>query len=359
MFQSTLLEFHKSHGGVFAEREGWLLPLHFGDARAEYEAVRTHVGLMELPQRAFISLTGPDRTSYLQGLFSNDVRLLTPGRGLYGTFLNQQGKVLSDARLWCLEDSFLLDLWRPLKENILAHLNRYLVADDVEVADLSGDYGLITLQGLQSEAMAARLIEPSSLPKATLDHSLVSLSELQMHVTRYSHTGTDGFDFIVPQDRMSPFATLITDIGKAYSARWVGEQTLETLRIEAGIPRYGIDFTDDTLLLETGMDHAVSFTKGCYLGQEVVERIRSRGHVNKKLVGLLLNGSQTPQRGAIVTLVDEKIGTITSATHSPIFGRPIALAYVHRDHWSPGTRVEVASAEGRVGATVAALPFAA
>ena len=353
-----LLEFHRSHGGVFAECEGWLLPQHFGDSGAEYETVRAHVGLVELPQRGFIALTGPDRSSYLQGLFSNDIKLLGPGRGLYGTFLSQQGKVLSDARIWCLEDSFLIDLWRPYCETILSHLNRYLVADDVEIADLSGNYGLISLQGAESESMAAALIAPSSLPKAPLEHVRASVRNISLQVIRSSHTGMDGFDFIVPTERILPFAELVTDAGKAYSARWIGSQTLETLRIEAGIPRYGIDITADTLLLETGMDHAFSFTKGCYLGQEVVERIRSRGHVNKKLMGLVLEDSQTPERGALVTLADQRVGHITSATESPRFRRPIALAYIHRESWTPGTRVVVESGKNRFVASVAALPFA-
>jgi len=355
--QSTLFEFHKSHGGVFADQQGWLLPVHFGDARAEYDAVRAHVGLFELPQRAFLALTGPDRTSYLQGLFSNDLRSLVVGRGLYGAFLNQQGKVLSDARVWCLEDSFLIDLWHFCKDGILAHLKRYLVADDVEIADLSNEFGLIAIEGPRSESVAARLVDPSRLPKTIFGHSDVFHNELRMRIARYSHAGMEGFDFILPKDKLPPFAEAITEIGKAYHARWIGEQTLETLRIEAGIPRYGLDVTADTLMLETGMEHAVSFTKGCYLGQEVVERIRSRGHVNKKLMGLQLNGRIQPRGGDLLLLGNKEIGTITSSTYSPTRERPLALAYVHRDYWMPGTPVQVKSAGGRLDAIVAALPF--
>lgn len=355
--QSSLLDFHKSHGGVFEERQGWLLPLHFGDPMAEYDAVRAHVGLIDLPQRAFLSLTGPDRISYLQGLISNDVKALAPGQGLYGAFLNQQGKVLGDAHVLCLEESFLIYLQHPLKEKILAHLNRYLVADEVEIADLSEQYTSISIQGLQSATMMARLVEQSSLPQTILGHTVASRKYLRMRIARYSHTGMDGFDFIVPRDEMARFVESITDIGKAYSARWVGEQTLETLRIEAGIPRYGIDFSEDTLLLETGLDHAVSHTKGCYLGQEVVERIRSRGHVNKKLVGLLLNGDLQARQGDRVMLANNQIGMVTSPTYSPALRRSVAMAYIHRNHWTPGTTVNVSSAESQIEATVAALPF--
>lgn len=355
--QSTLYEFHKAHGAVFTEKQGWLVPLHFGDAGKEYSAVRTQVGLFELPQRAFLSLTGPDRISYLQGLFSNDVAPLTPGQGLYGAFLNQQGKVLSDARVWCLEDSFLIDVWRSFEESILAHLNRYLVADDVEIADLSDEYALLGIAGPKSEFMAARLIGPVGVPRAIFHHAEVSHNQLRVRIARYSHTGRVGFDFILPKTQVAHFAEAITDIGKEYDARWVGEQTLETLRIEAGIPRYGLDVTAETLLLETGMDHAFSFTKGCYLGQEVVERIRSRGHVNKKLTGLLLEGPSEPQTGDKVMLEDKDIGFVTSSTYSPALDRPVAMAYVNQDYWAPGTRVEVKSTQGRLNATVTALPF--
>lgn len=352
-----MYEFHRSHGGVFAEQQGWLLPLHFGNARAEYDAVRARVGLFDLPHRAFLALTGPDRVSFLQGLCSNDVKSLTPGRGLYAAFLNQQGKVLTDARVWCLEDSFLIDLWHPFKENLLAHLNRYLVADDVEIADLSDEYGLIVIEGQKSESMAEHLIGPSSVPEAIFHHAEIFYKGLRLRIARYNHIGMGGFDFILPKENILPFAEAMTDIGKDHEARWVGEQALETLRVEAGIPRCGLDVTAETLLLETGMDYAVSFTKGCYLGQEVIERIRSRGHINKRLMGLRITGHSEPQPGDLVVLANKEIGRITSSTYSPKLGQPLALAYVHRDQWMPGTRVEIQSGVERLSATVAALPF--
>jgi folate-binding protein YgfZ len=152
----------------------------------------------------------------------------------------------------------------------------------------------------------------------------------------------------------------LTEAASAYSAQWVGGEAYEMLRIEAGIPRYGIDITDDNLILETGLTHAVSFNKGCYLGQEVVERIRSRGHVNKALSGLLIHGKKPAPAGSKILSAEKEIGTITSSVYSPALQSPIALGYVHRDHRSQGTQLLVRyDAELLIDATVTELPFTA
>jgi folate-binding protein YgfZ len=148
-----------------------------------------------------------------------------------------------------------------------------------------------------------------------------------------------------------------TDVGKQFSATWIGEEAQNTLRIEAGIPRYGVDFTEDNLLLETGLTGAVSFTKGCYLGQEVVERIRSRGHVNKKLVGLLLDSQVPLAAGASILATDKEVGNVTSSVYSPELGHAIALGYVHKDFWNPGTKLTVRNNDVSILATVTETPF--
>jgi len=355
--QLPLSEFHKSNGAVFGERDGWLLPNHFRNPQAEYDAVRHHVGLMDFSNRGFLEFTGPDRVSYLQGMISNDLRNLLPGQGLYATLLNVQGKVLGDTRVFCTANSFLLDLWEPLKEKILNHLNRYLVADEVEIKDLTEQYGLISAQGRQSGAFLQQLVEQSAVPQRPFDHAVVQIDGAEVRVVRSSHTGEDGFDFFIPTGDLTRFARRITEFGRAFHARWVGEEAQEILRVEAGIPRYGVDFSEDHLLLETGLDHAVSFTKGCYLGQEVVERIHSRGHVNKRLAGLLLEGQTEAKSGDRIASANKEVGIITSSVNSPTLKRWIAMGYLHRDFWSPGTAVEIVRDRSVIAATVTSLPF--
>jgi glycine cleavage system T protein len=354
--QSVLSDFHRSNGAVFTEREGWLLPVHFGNSGVEYKAVRSTAGLMDRSHRGLLQLTGPDRLSFLQGMLSNDLRNIEPGQGQYAAVLNQQGKVLGDVRVLRSENSFYLDLWEVIKEKILEHLNRYLVADEVEIADRTEEYQILSLQGPQSEALLRVLIGNAEPPRGPMRHVIVEVDGAKICVVGDSHTGETGFDLIVPKSDLNHISQRLTETGKSFSAAWVGEEAQNTLQIEAGIPRYGVDFTEDNLLLEVGLDHAVSFTKGCYLGQEVVERIRSRGHVNKKLVGLLLD-RQKAEVGDRLIASERDIGTITSSVFSPTLDRPIAFGYVHRDYWSPGTSLSVSHNGIRIQATVAALPF--
>ncbi|MGH7826525.1 MAG: aminomethyltransferase family protein [Candidatus Binatia bacterium] len=357
--QLPLSEFHGSNGAVFAERDGWLLPIHFGKATAEYKAVRSTAGLIDRCHRGLLQLTGPDRLSFLQGMLSNDLREIGPGEGQYATLLNQQGKVLADVRVLCSQNSFYLDLWEITKDKIVEHLNRYLVADEVEIADRSEGYGIISIQGPHSEKFLQTLLGQAELPKGPLQHAIVEIDGAKSCVVRSSHTAETGFDLIVPKSALKNVAQRSTEIGKQFSAAWVGEEAQNILRVEAGIARYGVDFTEDNLLLEVGLDHAVSFKKGCYLGQEVVERIRSRGHVNKRLVGLIIDSEVETGGGDRITVSDREVGTITSTVFSPALKRRIALGYIHKDHWDPGTSVTIRHQDRQIQAMVAVLPFMA
>ena len=353
--QSPLRALHEQNGAVFAVEEGWDLPLRFGDPLEEYSAVRSQVGMLDLCHRALLRFTGPDRVSYLQGMVSNDVKRLAPGEGAHAAVLEIQGKILADLRIFCTEDSFLLDLWEFLKERTLAHLHRYLIADEVEIADLTGQYGVVSLQGPKAERLLGDLFP--ELPARELDHRLLAVGDAEVRIARSSHTGEEGYDLFLAVKDMDPVMTRIREKGKTFSLRWIGAEAQETLRLEAGIPRYGVDMSEDTLLLETGLERAVSFTKGCYLGQEVVERIRSRGHVNKKLAGLLLAGGIGAEPGDPVRSGEREIGRVTSAVFSPTFKRSIALGYLHRDYLRPGTRTEIDHKGTIIPAEVSSLPF--
>ncbi|HWO40978.1 MAG TPA: aminomethyltransferase family protein, partial [Candidatus Eisenbacteria bacterium] len=316
-------------------------------------------GIFDLSHRALIAFEGADRTAFLQGMLSNDVRFLSPGQGLDAAFLNQQGKILADCRVLCEENRFVIDLWESLKPKILEHLNRYLVADEVEIRDLSDAYGVISVQGPASSRLLQAFAGAASIPRNPLDHLVANVAGTPARVVRYSHTGEEGFDFFVPAPALAPFARELARAGEAHRIRWVGSAAQEVLRVEAGIPRYGADMSEDNILLETGMNRAVSFTKGCYLGQEIIERVRSRGHVNRKLTGLLLDGAKPAARAAPVIASGRRVGTVTSSVFSPRLKQPIALAYIHRDYWTPGTVLTVHVEPEDVPARVTPLPFAA
>ncbi len=352
-----LADFHRANGAVFRERDDWDVVARYGAPAAEYEAVRSSAGLFDLSHRGLLQFTGPDRLSFLQGMLSNDLKALKPFEGQYATLLTQQGKVIADVRVLCSLNSFYLDFWEVLKSKILDHLNRYLVADEVEIADRSAEYALVSIEGPQSEALLHDLVGQAEIPGRPMSHAMVTVEGTAICVVKADHTGEAGWDLIIPRAALESIARRLTDLGLGHAALWIGEEAQEPLRVEAGIPRYGVDFSEDNLLLEVGLDHAVSFSKGCYLGQEVVERIRSRGHVNKKLSGLALDGSEAVSPSDAITAGDKEAGRVTSSVFSPRQKQPIALGYMHKDFWSPGTEVFVRHGDALIKATVTPLPF--
>jgi aminomethyltransferase len=355
--QNTLRDFHEAHGAAFCERDGWIVPLHYGDPRAEYDAVRQRIGLMDLSPRGLLQFTGADRVSFLQGMLSNDLRPLKTFDGQYAAILNQQGKILADVRVLCAMNSIYVDFRDELKARILEHLNRYLVADEVDIHDRSEEYALLSFQGPSAPALAGALAPGIQLPDQEAHHAMVGVEGSAVCIVRASHTGESGYDLIIPRPDVARVAEKLSETAAASGAKWVGQETLEVLRVEAGIPQYGIDMTEDNLLLETGLDNHVSFSKGCYLGQEIVERVRSRGHVNKKLRGLLIDGQAVAHHGDLIHAAEKHIGTVTSSVYSPALSRSIALGYLHREHWQSGTPVSIQTESALLSAEVSSLPF--
>lgn len=341
------------------ERDGWLLPAHFGDVAREYEAARSAVAILDLSHRGLLQFTGPDRLSFLQGMLSNDLKALRPFDGQYATLLTQQGKVVADVRVLCSLNSFYLDFWEYLKDRIVEHLNRYLIADEVELADRTEEYAILSLQGPRAEGLLRSLSGPVELPVNPQQHAMVTIDESAVCAVRQSYTGENGYDLIAPRASLAKIADKLAEFGKPFAAAWIGEEAHNILRLEAGIPRYGVDFTDDNLLLEVDIEESVSFTKGCYLGQEVVERIRSRGHVNKKLCGLVLEGDAAAEGGERLYGGEKEVGVVTSSAVSPRLGRPIALGYVNKESWAAGTELFIRRAGVAFRAVVAQRSFLA
>ncbi len=354
---SPLENIHRANGAEFREEDGWRLPLHFGTPLDEYHAVHSRVGLLDHCDRTLLRFTGEDRVPFLQGMVSNDVTKLRPGQGMFAAFADIQGKILADAKIFCTEDSFFVELRETLKDKIQAHLQRYLIADEVEIADLTGDCGILSLQGPKSTLLLEVLLGSKALPDHELSHGEFQIDAHRCRLVRATHTGETGFDLWITLSDLPVLAALIQEKGTAFSTQWIGTEAQELLRDESGIPRYGVDMDDENLVLETNLDHAVNFDKGCYLGQEVIERIHSRGHVNKKLVGMVLEGEGPAQRGDRIQAETKEVGRVTSSVLSPLLNRPVALGYVHKDYVNPGTRLTIQGDEKPFAAMVSPLPF--
>lgn len=339
-----------------AHRGAWLgsvQVLDFGDTSAEYSSLRRGCGVLDAGFRGAFRLTGEDRITFLQGMVSNDVKRLADGEGVYATMLTVQGRVVTDLRIYRLAEALWLDVPAPRLTTARETLGKYIVADDVEIEDLD-DVPLLALEGPVAAAVcqAALGIDLSTL--RPLNHVPFELDGSVGRLVAVSHGGEVGALCFAPR----PLGPSLWRRLVAAGAAPVGLAALDVARVEAGIPWVGIDMDDSYLAPEVGLADGLNFRKGCYIGQEVVERVAARGQVQRKLVGLVLAGDTLPTSGAVVLHEDKEVGRVTSAVLSPALGCAIALAYVRRSAWERGTSVEVAfGAERRGSATIADLPF--
>jgi aminomethyltransferase len=329
------------------------LPRHFGDARAEYEALRRGAGIIDCSPDGKLAVSGRNAVQFLNGLVSNDVKSLAPGAGVFAAFPNLQGKVVALCRIYNRGSHFLLALDASTREKIFANLSRFVPAGDFFVDDLSAQLALLSVQGPQAQP----LIEEVIGAKVALDDSdrVIEhrIDEAALMIAVNSRCGGSGFDLYLPAAAGPQLLDRLEQAGGSH----VGREAVEIARIESGIPREPVDVNENYILLETGLDEAVSYTKGCYLGQEIIARIHWRGQPAKRMRGLLIDGDEVPAPGTpLFADAGKKVGEVTSSARSFALDRVIALGYVHRAYLDPGTQLML-PVEGRK-ATVAPLPMA-
>ncbi|HUY88858.1 MAG TPA: glycine cleavage T C-terminal barrel domain-containing protein [Pirellulales bacterium] len=326
----------RAAGAVFGAAVGGDQALHFGDAAAEYDALAKAAGLVDLSARTRIELSGEDRAAFLHNLCTNEIRKLPPGAGCEAFLADARGHVLFHVFVVCRPESLLVETMPGDEARLLAHLDRYLIREKVTLAARSQETSELLVAGPNAAEILARLASVA-LPEPRLGSAEIDLAGCQALVVRTELIGAGGF--LVIGDRAD--GERLWRALHAAGARPCGFEALETARIEAGFPWYGIDISDKNLPQEVGRDElAISFVKGCYLGQETVARIDALGHVNKLLVGVKFAGDGAPTAGAELKAAEQTVGEVASACYSPRFQAPLALAYVRRGHNEPGARLE-------------------
>lgn len=357
MQRSALFARHQALGATFVEVAEWELPQHFGDPQAEYRAVRQHVGLSDLSHRGLVRLTGADRQRFFQALVSNDMARLQPGQGCYATLLTNKGRIVADFVVYADTDAYWLDLEPQMAQPFIDAIDFYVIADDVSFSDETAQWGLLSLQGPNATDLLALACGQDLPDMPAYAHTTCVLGGQEARLMRRSHTGENGYQLLATPTALPQIWDALWQHRDACDLRAVGLEALEVLRIEAGIPLFGRDMTEETIPVEANLLEAISYTKGCYVGQEVLARIDARGHVNRQLMGLLLEGDTLPQHGDALITPERKVGWITSSAYSPALQQNIAMGYVRREVQAPGTHVEVRTHAGTFGATVTTLPF--
>jgi folate-binding protein YgfZ len=349
---------HARLGATFGSVAGREVVLHYGPLVAgpveEAAAMREGVGLVDVSAREVLSVSGPDRLSFLQGMVTNDVKGMSASSVLYAALLTAKGAMVADVRLVLREEDVLLLVEPGLAAPVLAHLQRFLISEEAEVHTVSADFGQLSLVGPHGWALAKRVF---GLPGETAPTAHALLGGLEHHAAQVLPSGLllPGVDVLVSKESLEPIFTALFDEGSDEGMRPAGFEALEVLRVERGVPRYGADMDERTIPLEANLERALHYQKGCYIGQEVIARATFRGHMNKRLVGLLLGEAQPAPRTELF-LGEKKVGFLTTVVHSARLGQQVALGYVHRDALTPGTTLRLAGDSGT--ATVQALPFA-
>lgn len=312
----------------------------------EYEALTRGAGLVALGSRTQIELHGADRAAYLHNLCSNEIRKLPTGGGCEAFFTNVQGKVLAHMHVWAGPDSLVVETVAGQGETLLSHLDRYLIREHVVLADRSQQWTELLLAGPQAESVLTRLnCVQAGEATAGLFHHTAAIGGHAVSVRRVQITQPVCYLISCAAEHAEDVRQALLAAG-ATSCR---EQALEMARVEAGFPWYGVDISPDNLAPEVGRDkQAISYVKGCYLGQETIARIDALGHVNRLLVGVALTGSDVPQPGSELLAGEKVVGQITSAVFSPKLQAPLALAYVRRGHNEPDAQLESARGPARV-----------
>src|SRR3989441_1835862 len=326
-----------------------------GDSATGYSAVRNGgAGLIDLSSRGRLVVGGSEAVMFLNGLITNDMKTLAVNTWMPAAFANVQGRLLAVVRVINREDGFLIDTEDVTHDTVLKTLERFTLAGDFRIADVTNETVSLSIQGKNAENVMRTVfgdqtaVERQSVLKTRLTNGR------DVTIIRATQTAEDGFDLFVDMNDARELRESFIKAG----AQSVSSETLETLRIEAGIPRYGVDMDETTVVTEANLDEAVSFTKGCYLGQEIIVRIKHRGHVAKKLTGMIFGENAELKRDAKVRSTDDKeIGRVTSSTFSPRLDRAIALGYIKYDYLSPGTRVKVSVDETEFAGEVAEPPL--
>lgn len=306
------------------------------DTLLDYESLTRSVGVADLSHRTQVELTGADRAKFLHNLCTNEIRKLPVGAGCEAFLLNAQGHIVGHIYVFAGQDSHVLDSVPGQGGRIVSQLDRYLIREDVQLADRSGAWGELLASGPDSPALLARL-GVSALPEARLAHIDTTLAGTRVKLRRVDLTSPAAYFISCELAAVPSVLQALQSVG----ARVCGQESVEMARIEAGHPFYGRDIHDRTLPQEVARDAlAISFVKGCYIGQETVARIDALGHVNKTLVGVKFDGEQTPAAGAELLRDGQSVGQVTSAVFSPRLRAPLALAYIRRGSNTPGVRLD-------------------
>ncbi|HVB86558.1 MAG TPA: glycine cleavage T C-terminal barrel domain-containing protein [Candidatus Dormibacteraeota bacterium] len=339
--QTPLVDEHRSEQARLAEFEGCELPERFAGLEAEYRAARESVAIFDTNWNAIWIVGGRDRVQYFHNITSNDVKSLAEGRGTLALLLNPQGRILAELEIYALPEKLLVRSHASQRERTLATLKKYVIGSKVEIDDATERMGSFAIEGPRAAEAVRQIcgVEIEAMPAMSIREAAIDGSSCWL--LRRSHFGAPGAEVIAAREHLAALWRKALGVVRELGGEPIGIAALNALRLEAGVPWFPVDFNDAMIPHEAALENThISFTKGCYTGQEIVERVRSRGHVNRRRVSLKFSTSDAPTARTKLRAGGAEIGFVTSAAYSPSAGTALGMGYVRREQLESGTVVE-------------------
>ena len=347
--ETPLRNEHQRHGAQMDVWFGTLLPSGYGDFDAEYRRASGSVAIVDTNFQSVAEFTGSDRVRFLNAITSGNIRDLKPGESSLGLLLNPQGHILAELRTLALDDRLLVLSPTMVAGRTLETLDKFIIMDDVALLDRTAEFATFAAVGPAAGVFAEHLTQVKSGDLPAGAHVEARVGETPIRVLRPTSLGLDGVEFLVPRAQLAGLWSRALEIAEALSGGCAGYRAIESLRIEQGIAWFGADFDDRVIPHEAGLETShISYVKGCYTGQEIVERVRSRGQVNRRLAGLAFDSAALPQSGARIFAEEKEVGWLTSAAFSPRKNCAIGLGYLRREFRQPGSRVHADGREAEI-----------
>ena len=355
VIETPLLTVHQAEGASIGTWFGCALPDASGDWIREYRAARESVALVDKNYRAYLRFTGPDRVRYLNAILTNNIKNLATNNGVVSLFLNPQGRIQAEIETYATENSLFCVSYAAIRETLAPALNKFIIMDDVTLSDETELYGTVALEGPSAADMVRKLTTVELAGLGDLSFQETSVAGISCGLTKRSPGGVAGAELLaLRSDLPRLWHALREEVEKA-GGRPMGYQALSALRLEQAIPWFGYDFSDKQIPHEAGLQHShISYTKGCYTGQEIVERVRSRGQVNRVRVLLKFDATEPPPTGTTLIADGKEAGYTTRTAFSPALQTAIGMGYVRRDKSEAGSQLECSG----MNATVTGAPLA-
>jgi folate-binding protein YgfZ len=351
--ESPLLDLHRSAHAEIGEYFGTHLPSRFGNFHSEYSAARDAVALVDTNFRAFFSFSGPDAQRYVNAVLTSNVRDLKPGQGAVGLLLTPQGHILAEVETFALNDRILAASHAMVRERTFSTFDKFIIMDDVTLTDVTHTAGTLDLVGPRAAALISDLSGTKLADLPDLAHQEITLGSIPCRVVHRKWAGHSSAMLIAARENLLTMWRELETRVRAQGGMVAGMEAINSIRLECGTPWFGADYDDKNIPHEAGLEHShISYEKGCYTGQEIVERVRSRGHANRRLASLQFLAAETPAAGMKLHVPGNapasEVGYVTSAAFSPLLERPIGLGYVRREHAAVGTRLDASGTAAEV-----------